>query len=61
MHCSGVSTISSKGVDFIGRGVVAIVILVVSIDRGGMSAVRSSGGDELLAAHKGFLVRGAAL
>ncbi len=62
MRSSGVSAIlSNHGRDFIGRGVVAIVVSVVSIDSGGTSAVRSSGGGELLVMYKGFLVRGAAL
>ena len=58
---SGASAILLKGVDFIGRGVVSISVLVVSIDRDGKSAVRSSGGGKLLATYKGFLVHGAAL
>ena len=61
MRRSGVSAILSKGVDLIGRGVVAIAVSVFSIDRGGTLAVYSSGGSKLLATYKGFLICGAAL
>ena len=57
---SGVSAFSSKGVDFIDHGIVAIAVSAVSIDRGGTSVVHSSSGGELLATYKGFLVRGTA-
>ena len=61
MRRRSVSTISLKGVDFIGCGVVAIAVLVVSIYCCSMLAVCSSGAVELLSTYKGFLVSGAAL
>ena len=57
MRRSGVSAISSTGVDFVCRGVVALAVLVVSIDCGGTSVVRSSSSGGLLATYEGFLVR----
>ena len=54
-----VSTISLTGVDFVGRGIVAIAVLVVYIDHGDTLAMHGSDGGELLATCEGFLVRGA--
>ena len=56
MLCSSISAISLMGLDFIGRaGVVAIAVLVVSIDRVGTSTVRSSGNGKLWGRMKAFL------